>query len=172
MGAEYFTAYQDGTDVQKAFDDAVEHAQYEDGNGNYTGTVAEKDSYKVVTLTPMLLAEAQAYAADLTETDEGLADKWGPAGAIPVLTDRRKVRVAIPEPGAHFGGFKTAEEAAIAALTENGDLREGEKPAYPITGMYQTHRRTGGLVSGELDVPLEGGPAEHRGWLFFGYASY
>ncbi|MFJ4010969.1 hypothetical protein [Streptomyces sp. NPDC090026] len=172
MGAYEFTNYQDGTDVQQAFDTAVEQAQYEYGHGGYTGTLAEKTSYTVITETPMLEAEAEAYAAKLlSDDDPRVRDKWGPAGAIPVLTDRRRVRVTIPDRGPLFRGFDSLEEAAIAGLTENGELREGEKPVYGITGAYGTHPRTRRPVSGELDVPLEGGRPEHQGWLFFGYAS-
>ncbi|WP_181800353.1 hypothetical protein [Streptomyces ipomoeae] len=173
MGSEYFSAYQDGTDVKQAFRDAVENAEYEYGHGGYTGTIAEKDSYKVVTETPMPLEEAEEYAATLANANNSpVDDKWGPAGAIPVLTDRRRVRVTIPERPDHPFGYKNLEEAAIAGLKAAGDLKEGEKPVYCITGIYQTHPRTGRPVSGELDVPLEGGPLEHRGWLFFGFASY
>ncbi|MER5302253.1 hypothetical protein ABT039_22720 [Streptomyces lasiicapitis] len=169
MGAEYFSAYQAGTNVDQAFRDAVEHARYEHGHGGYTGTIAEKHSYTVVTKTPMTESDAEAYADKLLEPDDApLLDDWGPAGAIPVLTDRRRVRVTIPETRA---GFKTAEEAALAALTASGNLKEGEKPAYGIQGVYCTHPRTGYLLSGDLEVPLEGGPLEHHGWLFFGYAS-
>ncbi|MER0477053.1 hypothetical protein ABR737_01540 [Streptomyces sp. Edi2] len=170
MGAEYFSVYQDGTAVEHAFRDAVEDAEYEHGHGGYTGTIAEKRFYKVVAQTPMSLDEAEEYASKLVVGEDALlADKCGPAGAIPVLTDRRRVRIVIPETRQ---GFKTKEEAAIVALKQSGDLKEGEKPAYGIQGMYRTHPRSGYLVSGELDVPLAGGPLEHRGWLFFGFASY
>ncbi|MDX3165898.1 hypothetical protein PV516_19110 [Streptomyces scabiei] len=172
MGAEYFSAYQDGTDVEQAFNDAVEHAEYEDGHGGYTGTIAEKDEYKVVTKTPMPLKEAEELAAKLAESDDDLADKHGPAGAIPVLTDRRTVRVDIPEPKPYTGAYRTKEQAALQALREAGDLKEGEKVGYGIQGSWRTNPRTGGFIHGFMYVPLEGGPLEHRGWLFFGYASY
>ncbi|QKV98321.1 hypothetical protein HUT19_42150 (plasmid) [Streptomyces sp. NA02950] len=178
MGAEYFTAYHDGTDVKQAFRDAVEHAEYESGHGGYTGTIAEKDEYKVVTETPMTLNEAEKLAAKLSESDDELADKWGPAGAIPVHTDRRTVRVTIPERANHGRGFKTTKEAATAALEQAGVLREGESQVPStqgvyIQGVYKRHPRTDYVIGGELEIPVEGGgPLEHRGWLFFGFASY
>ncbi|PAX84305.1 hypothetical protein, partial [Streptomyces albidoflavus] len=62
MGAEGFVTYQAGTDAQKAFEGAVEDARYEYGNRGYTGTIAEKDDFTVVTTTPMPLNEANEYA--------------------------------------------------------------------------------------------------------------
>jgi hypothetical protein len=170
MGAEYFSTYQEGTDVATAFTAAVDGAEDGYGRRGYSGSVAEKDEYKIVTRAPMPLDEAEALALDLSEGD--LGDKHGPAGAIPVLTDRRSVRVIILQQGERFTGYKDLKEAAVASLTATGELKPGEVPAYGIQGAYYTHPRTRRPVSGELQVPLEGGPLEHRGWLFFGYASY
>lgn len=171
MGADYFTAYADGTDAERAFNDATAAARHEYGHRGYTGTIAEKHAFEIVTRTPMTESDAENYAAELLEGDHPLNDKWGPAGAIPVLTDRRRIEVAIPERGPGFAGFKDLEEAAHAALAESGQFEEGEKPGYGITGAYETHPRTGRPLRGTLNVPLKGGPLEHRGWLFFGYAS-
>ncbi|MEV1040550.1 hypothetical protein AB0J01_28455 [Streptomyces sp. NPDC050204] len=172
MGAEGFTAYQNGTEAEQAFQEAVENAEHEHGHGGYTGTLAEKNSYTVITKTPMPMDEAEEYATKLLNADDPrISDKWGPAGAIPVLTDRREVEVIITTADAPAGGFRSREAAATAVLTARGELEEGEKPVYGITGVYETHPRTGRLCAGTLRVPLEGGPLQHRGWLFFGYAS-
>jgi hypothetical protein len=45
MGADNFTATALGKTAGDAFRSAVEHAQWEDGHGGYTGTIAEKHSY-------------------------------------------------------------------------------------------------------------------------------
>ncbi|MFD5451248.1 hypothetical protein [Streptomyces sp. NPDC127100] len=172
MGAYDFSTYQEGTGVENAFRAAVEDAQYEHGHGGYTGTIAEKDEFTVITQTPMPLNEAEEYAAKLISADDPrISDKWGPAGAIPVLTDRRRVEVTFTADDAPAGGFESLEKAAIAVLTARGELKDGERPAYGIQGMYERHPHTGRPYTGTLQVPLQGGPLEHTGWLFFGYAS-
>ncbi|MEU3704760.1 hypothetical protein AB0E82_21030 [Streptomyces anulatus] len=172
MGAYDFTAYQHGTDVKTAFRAAVEEAQYENGHGGYTGTIAEKDEYTVITTTPVPMDEAEKQASELMNADDPrIRDKWGPAGAIPVLTGDRTVEITITTADAPTGGFQSLEDAASTVLAARGELREGEKPAYGITGIYEQHPRTGRPYTGTLRVPLEGGPLEHTGWLFFGYAS-
>ncbi|MFJ2752661.1 hypothetical protein [Streptomyces sp. NPDC087297] len=170
MGAEYFSTYQEGLDVREAFQAAAETARDEHGSRGYTGTIAEKNSYEIASRTPLPLEEAERLAGELAETT--FSDKHGPAGAIAVLTDRRTVRTTFGESSPAFRGFKNLEEAAVAGLTATGQLREGERPAYGIQGAYNVHARSGRPLSGELLVPLEGGPPDHHGWLFFGYASY
>ncbi|MFJ9521262.1 hypothetical protein ACIRPK_23805 [Kitasatospora sp. NPDC101801] len=169
MGAYDFTTYQTGTDASQAFRDAVEQAQYEYGHGGYTGTIAEKDGYKVVSDAPLTMDEAEALANQImSDHDHPLQDKHGPAGAIPVLTGERQVTVTIPFTAA---SYRTTAEAAAAVLAQEGRLLPGEDVAYGITGVYETCPRTGRIRKGSLTVPLNGGPLEHRGWLFFGYAS-
>ncbi|MCZ0983832.1 hypothetical protein O1L60_44525 [Streptomyces diastatochromogenes] len=172
MGAYDFSEYQEGTDVEAAFQAAVEAARYEYGSGGYTGTLAEKHDYTVITTTPVPLDEAETQAGELMSADDPrISDKSGPAGAIPVLTGDRTVEITITTADAPAGGFKSLEEAATTVLAARGELREGEKPAYGITGYYDLHPRTGRPYTGTLHVPLTGGPLEHTGWLFFGYAS-
>ena len=50
MGATTFSTTQRGTTAAEAFREAVRRAQYESGHGGYTGTIAEKDDFKVFTL--------------------------------------------------------------------------------------------------------------------------
>lgn len=169
MGAHDFAVYQDDTDATRAFRDAVADAQHEYGHRGYTGTIAEKHSYEIVTDTPMTEDDARAHAAKLlADPAHPLHDKWGPAGAIPVLTGCRRVRLTVPDVP---GGFPSLKDAAEEALTRSGTRREGETIAYGLQGAYSANPRTGRIISGDLDVPLQGGPLEHTGWLFFGYAS-
>jgi len=94
MGACDFQHYADGIDVKKAFDTATSEAAYEHGHGGYSGTLAEKSNYVVITSTPLLEREAYALADQLMEDDDPrISDKWGPAGAIPVIKGTRKVDV-------------------------------------------------------------------------------
>lgn len=101
MGADTFETYQPGEDMQKAFQEAVEEAQWEYGHGGYTGTIAEKGS--VVRITPPADVDAAEFAGwALNAWDETwfknnvpaqyqaaakaahakVEDKWGPAGAV------------------------------------------------------------------------------------------
>jgi hypothetical protein len=85
VGASTFETYSDGTDVHAAFHDAVEQAGWEHGHGGYTGTIAEKTDYVIITREPMSHDDASRLASDLLHDDDPrVADKWGPAGAIPV----------------------------------------------------------------------------------------
>jgi hypothetical protein len=69
-------------------------------------------------------------------------------------------------------GYRTTDEAALAVLADEGRLLPGETVGYCITGMYERCPRTGRIRSGTFNVPLQGGPPEHRGWMYFGIASY
>jgi hypothetical protein len=85
VGASTFETYGDGTDVHAAFHDAVEQAGWEHGHGGYTGTIAEKTDYVIITREPMSYDDASRLASDLIHGDDPrVADKWGPAGALPV----------------------------------------------------------------------------------------
>ncbi|MFI8287470.1 hypothetical protein [Streptomyces sp. CBG9] len=173
MGANGFITYQAGTDAERAFTDAVEDARYEYGNRGYTGTIAEKDDYTVVTTTPMPLNEATEYAERLLDVDDSrVSDKRGPAGAVPVLTGERTMEVTITTADAPAGGFEGSyEDAARAVLAARGLLAEGEKVGYGVTGTYELHPITRRPYTGTMKVPLVNGPLEHTGWLFFGVAS-
>lgn len=77
MGAEEFSNVVRGKTAREAFELAVENAQYEHGHGGYSGTIAEKDSFKMVYTGKMLKEQAYAFR----DTDES-AEKWGPAYCI------------------------------------------------------------------------------------------
>ena len=49
MGATNFTVTARGKTASEAFDYATENARYENGHGGYTGTIAEKRSFVMVT---------------------------------------------------------------------------------------------------------------------------
>ncbi|MFD6783825.1 hypothetical protein [Streptomyces diastaticus] len=174
MGSIDFFTYQAGTNVEEAFDSAIADAVHEYGHRPHTGTIAEKDSYTVITNTPMTAKEAEQYAGHLLRADDSrIADERGPAGAVPVMTDERTVKVTITTADAPSGGFNgSVEEIARAVLTSRGELAEGEDVAYGVTGRYESHPVTGRPYTGTLSVPLKGGTLRHTGWLFFGYASF
>lgn len=97
MGAQQFWVTEEGRTANDAFRSAVDHARWEYGNGGYTGTIAEKGEF--VLITPPTGIDPRTYADLLNEYEpnpEKLAgfqakfkrdlaaidDKWGPAGCV------------------------------------------------------------------------------------------
>lgn len=181
MGAWAFKTFAGGEDAATAFNTARRDAQLEYGHGGYSGTIAEKDHYVIVTDVITDLDEAQALAATLLKRDDPrVTDKWGPAGAIPVRQSTRTVRVDdLTGSGtscrldaaeldriaglARARGLITAAETVTAGhLTAATRNRDGRRPGY-----------TGGVA--ELSVRRSPTDLQIRskpdGWLFFGLAS-
>lgn len=88
MGACNFVAIVTGATIQDAFFEATEEARYQNGNGGYTGTIAEKNDFTPIELpaTPEGLTEtdwAHKYSRELLEAeDPRIEDKAGPAGVF------------------------------------------------------------------------------------------
>lgn len=81
MGACEFWAKGHGKSAAKAFDYAVANARYVYGNGGYTGTIAEKDSYRMVQVPEG--RDPKDYAMEMLDDEKSwVQDKWGPAGCI------------------------------------------------------------------------------------------
>ena len=80
MGAASFYCTSSGSNPQEAFTNAVKEAQWECGHGGYTGTIAEKTSFTMVSSNPLTSENANNLVNSLMDTD--YADKWGPAGCI------------------------------------------------------------------------------------------
>lgn len=81
MGASQFFVESKGISARAAFNAAVEEAQYENGHGGYTGTIAEKSAFHIFSLPEG--QDAQEYAEKLIEEEHPkVNDKWGPAGCI------------------------------------------------------------------------------------------
>lgn len=88
MGSTTFEAYGGGVYPDVTFRELREEAAHECGHGGYTGSIAEKDSYVVIQREPVTYAHARLMARQLINSgDERVDDKWGPAGAIPVVAD-------------------------------------------------------------------------------------
>lgn len=88
MGADQFSQYQEGADADVAFRAAVDQAHYEYGHRGYSGSVAEKTAFVIVSSRPLPRELAEALADRLiSRSDSRIEDKWGPAGAIPVRPD-------------------------------------------------------------------------------------
>jgi hypothetical protein len=104
VGASTFETYRDGTDVHDAFSDAVEEAGWEHGHDGYSGTIAEKTEYEIITRQPMSYDDATRLANDLLHRDDPrVADKWGPAGAIPVRQPTSPAEQSDPDGWLFFG---------------------------------------------------------------------
>lgn len=81
MGAESFVTLSSGKTAKEAFQAAREQAVFESGRGGYTGTIAEKSAFVMISL-PQGRA-AVDYANELLDKDDPrIVDKWGPAGCI------------------------------------------------------------------------------------------
>ena len=93
MGATNFETFQPGAFVDAAFQEAQHHARYEYGHGGYTGTIAEKEGYRIINEEGMPHQKALSLARQLVEQrDSRIDDKWGPAGALRVKQRASKNR--------------------------------------------------------------------------------
>jgi hypothetical protein len=101
MGATTFKTYvpfsypniRDGQvrDVTTAFNYAQSRARYFHGHGGYTGTIAEKDAYGVISDEGIPYLKATKMVTTLIEdNDPRIDDKWGPAGAIRIKQRQSK----------------------------------------------------------------------------------
>ena len=74
-----------GSDIDEAFQEAVENAQWRHGHAGYTGTMAEKAGrgYTVIPEDEHKYRDKEKYAKQLiSERNERVDAKLGPAGAI------------------------------------------------------------------------------------------
>lgn len=83
MGATNFMCSESGKSAKEAFRSAVKQAQYDHGHSGYTGTIAEKDSFVMITLPKG--ENPVAYANKLfDDNDSRIEDKWGACGCIAI----------------------------------------------------------------------------------------
>lgn len=144
MGAHTFENTVMNPDAKAAFDYAHSEAKYQNGHGGYSGTIAEKPGYRILSRTPLAGDEL----ADFIEKRTGDNDKWGPAFAVPLAkvtkgkTTTKTVTVRA----------KSKEEARELAATKirksrKGDVRVG------ITGA----KRAGSTHSNKVRRKKHGG---------------
>lgn len=82
MGAEQFVTRATGASASEAFSRAVEQAQYDYGHAGYTGTIAEKRGFKLVTPNGPGESPKQVVERCLEDDRHFCQDKWGDAGAV------------------------------------------------------------------------------------------
>lgn len=76
MGGCDFSVISKGKTAKEAFNSAREEALYENGHGGYTGTIAEKSGFIMVTVPTG--KDPREFAQSL-ENDRRYNDKFGPA---------------------------------------------------------------------------------------------
>jgi len=84
MGGNTFQNYYEAKgQVDEVFAYAQKNARYQNGHGGYTGTIAEKDYFIIISDEGISYKKAFKLADDLIiKCDARIDDKWGPAGAI------------------------------------------------------------------------------------------
>lgn len=88
MGASTFEDYATATTAKEAFRKAVEEAQYFNGHGGYSGTIAEKGDFVMIEVPSKWKGKEAAYADHLMDVnDRRVTDKWGPAGCILISSE-------------------------------------------------------------------------------------
>lgn len=107
MGATDFSIVYVGRRIpEDAFRKLIRKAQFESGHSSYTGTIAEKDLFKMILLPPRKNAETfinHILNEECNSNDETkIANKWGPAGCIELKGSQRKH--AIEQHGPHWKG--------------------------------------------------------------------
>jgi hypothetical protein len=86
-GGTTFMVQASGSTAQKAFQSAVKEAHYEYGHRGYTGTIAEKNSFTMISCPKD--TNPSDFADNLIdEGDPRINDKWGPAGCIALGKNR------------------------------------------------------------------------------------
>jgi hypothetical protein len=81
MGADEFQYKKSAKTAEEAFQALVEQARYEDGNGGYTGTIAEKSDFRME--QPRTDETPRACVTRCIEDERHWSwDKWGPAACV------------------------------------------------------------------------------------------
>jgi len=93
MGAQDFQIYATESTSKKAFKKAVEESLYSYGHGGYTGTIAEKSTFTMASLT--VLPEEKAHQLINATVNTTYGDKWGPAGCIQIQTADKQLNTYI-----------------------------------------------------------------------------
>lgn len=89
MGASEFSCSASAKNATEAFSQLVEEARYKNGHGGYTGTIAEKRTFRVVTPEPGETPHACVRRC-VDDDSHFSADKWGPAACVEIGPDPKK----------------------------------------------------------------------------------
>lgn len=130
-GADGFVEYGFGTNASRVFQELKQDARYEHGSGGYTGTIAEKDGFRMATREVMSKKQAEMYA------DEHYHDygKWEDAGCVA------------------FGEEKVLAEKEFSVKVKAKNKEEAKKMVQEK--MMGGRTRAGASV--EVEIPWSGG---------------
>ena len=84
MGAQEFECTGKGTTAQEAFNNATDMARFDYGNSGYTGSIAEKTSFKMITCPEDNDAVNAKVDEVMNDENHWIQNKWGPSGCIKV----------------------------------------------------------------------------------------
>jgi hypothetical protein len=112
-GGSDFVDYAKGTDPKRLFEEIRDRRGFEEGRGGYSGTIYEKDSFKVIS-APVTDAEAQR----LIDENMHKNDKWGPAFAIPVVGKTAEKVVDIKPMKVFAADAKAAGDFVLKTLAD------------------------------------------------------
>lgn len=88
MGADEFFTQSFGKTAEEAFKSARDEALHDYGHRGYTGSIAEKQRFTLISVPPEC-DDPQGFAQELLDKfDPRVDDKWGPAGCISLGDDR------------------------------------------------------------------------------------
>ncbi|MBB4738337.1 hypothetical protein BJY16_001796 [Actinoplanes octamycinicus] len=171
-----FDQYAAGADPAAAFASAVADARYEYGHDGYSGTIAEKNDFVIITRQLMTLDQASNLADELiSNSDPRIDNKWGPAGAIPVVTGTRMIEVPdLPHPAAGTS-LQGADLDKIIRVCRRRRLLTPDDIV--LDSCWTTPAGRGTPPKGTARLTLRHNPSDRTeptmpdGWLFFGWAS-
>lgn len=172
MGGTTFENLVRMADPNEAFRAAVEEARHESGHGGYTGTIGEKPGFVIIQREPVTPEEAYRIAERLVDDgDPRIDDKWGDAGAIPVVTGIRTERIGSFE-GSVEAWRADSKAEATAVLRARKKLHRGESvrsarlTSYSTvdTGPSYARRRGDKFTNGfaEVEINKPGGPYSRK----------
>ena len=122
MGASTFEDYGYGKTPEQAFNSAVADAQYENGHGGYTGTLAEKHDFVVIPVPSEWKGKEEQYAYHLIDkSDSRINDKWGPAGCILVESSDAVDHVAYATTAERYKQEGARQWKTVYVVTSHGN---------------------------------------------------
>lgn len=167
-GGSDFYNYIPIPDVARAFREAVDNARHERGHDSYSGTIKEKDGYKVRSQEPMTRAKANDFASRDMDNNE----KWGPAFAVPVA-EEKVLKKEVVTVTIEAKDENDARRRGAMKIKATGRIPPNATILVTVTKVGGAGMTPGGKiktfeVTGERKAAIVG---VTTGWLFYGIAS-
>jgi len=173
MGAQTFENHGKGRSAKEVFLRIREESQYEHGHGGYTGTIAEKGSFKEVQLPEG--RELGSFMDELLESR--FSDKWGDAGCI-CIKPPEPIKPLNPAEAERLAKEKFGSTATVEVKRSGGEAVAqlftvskggGMGVNVPVPGGYKNAKKT--VNAPTADEARGALFAEDGEWVFFGWAS-